>query len=174
MTSKLKSERCVHYHNDKVLGREQVGEKSRYWSMVNARRTATTGPNTVSFRVIWRYIWGFPGGSVGKESTCSAGDTEDMGSVAGLGRFPGGGHGNPLQYSCLENPMDRGAWQAIVDRVTKSWTWLKWLSTAQEYVYLVFKDFFLSIQNMCWFVTIRTFSFMCVIAESGLSCPLYL
>ena len=59
---------------------------------------------------------------MGKESTCSAGDTEDMGSVAGLGRFPGGGHGNTLQYSCLENPMDRGAWQAIVDRVTKSWT----------------------------------------------------
>ena len=45
------------------------------------------------------------------------------------GRFPGGGHGNPLQYSCLENPMDRGAWWATVHRVTKSWTWLKLLST---------------------------------------------
>ena len=44
---------------------------------------------------------GFPGGSDGKESTCNAGD---LGSVPGLGRFPGGGHGNPLQYSCLENP----------------------------------------------------------------------
>ena len=47
----------------------------------------------------------FPGGSVGKESACSAGD---QGSIPGLGRSPGGGHGNPLQYSFLENPMDRG------------------------------------------------------------------
>ena len=51
---------------------------------------------------------------MGKESTCNAEDTGDVGSVPGWGRFPGGGHGNPLQYSCLENPMDRGAWWAIV------------------------------------------------------------
>ena len=51
---------------------------------------------------------GFPGGSAGKESTHNAGD---LGSVPGLARAPGGGHGNPLQYSCLKNPMDRGAWQ---------------------------------------------------------------
>ena len=49
---------------------------------------------------------GFPGGSVGKESACNAGDT---GLTPGLGRCPGEGHGNPLEYSCLENPMDRGA-----------------------------------------------------------------
>ena len=60
---------------------------------------------------------GFPSGSEGKESACNAGDP---GSV--LGRSPGGGHGNPLQYSGLENPMDRGAWQATVHRVTKSRT----------------------------------------------------
>ena len=48
-----------------------------------------------------------------------------MGSVPGLGRFPGGGNGNLLQYSCLENPMDKGAWYAIAHRVTKSQTWLK-------------------------------------------------
>ena len=48
-----------------------------------------------------------------------------MGSVSGWGRSPGGGHGNPLQYSCLENPMDRGAWWATVHRVAKSWTQLK-------------------------------------------------
>ena len=47
----------------------------------------------------------------------------------GLGRSPGGGHGNPLQYSYLENPMDRGPWRVIVHKVTKSWTRLKWLST---------------------------------------------
>ena len=48
-------------------------------------------------------------GSLGKESTCNARDTGDVGSILRSGRFPGGGHGNPLQYSCLENPMDRGA-----------------------------------------------------------------
>ena len=54
---------------------------------------------------------GFPCSSVGKEPVCNAGDP---GSIRGLGTSPGGGHGNPLQYSCLENPMDRGAWQATV------------------------------------------------------------
>ena len=65
---------------------------------------------------------GFPGDSVGKESTCNAGDTGDVGSIPGSGRSPEGGHGNPLQYSCLENSMDRGACQAIVHGVAKSWT----------------------------------------------------
>ena len=63
----------------------------------------------------------FPGGLDGKESTYNA---KDLGSIPGLGRFPGGGRGNPLQYSCLEKPMDRGAWWATVHGVTKSWTWL--------------------------------------------------
>ena len=48
---------------------------------------------------------------MGKESACNEGDTGDAGSIPGSGRFPGGGYGNPLQYSCLENPMDRGAWR---------------------------------------------------------------
>ena len=61
----------------------------------------------------------FPGGSEHKESASNAGDG---GSIPGLGRSPGGGHGNPLQYSCLENPRDRGAWWAAVHGVTKSWT----------------------------------------------------
>ena len=62
---------------------------------------------------------GFPGGSDGKESACNAGD---LGSIPGLGRSSGEGNGYPLQYSCLENSMDRGAWQAIVHGVAKSWT----------------------------------------------------
>ena len=53
------------------------------------------------------YSGGFPGGSPGKESTCNVGD---LGSIPGLGRYPGEGNGNPLQYSCLENPMDGGTW----------------------------------------------------------------
>ena len=55
-----------------------------------------------------------------KNPPANAGDMRDMGSIPGSGRSPGGGHGNPLQYSCPENPMDRGAWQAMVHRVTKS------------------------------------------------------
>ena len=66
--------------------------------------------------------WGFPWWLSGKESTCNAEDAGDVGSIAESGRSPGGGHGNPLQYSCLENPMDRGAWRAAVHRVTKSQT----------------------------------------------------
>ena len=59
---------------------------------------------------------GFPGGSDSKESTCNAGD---LGLIPGLGRSPREGNGYPLQYSCLENPMDRGAWPAVVCEVVK-------------------------------------------------------
>ena len=61
-------------------------------------------------------------------SPAKAGDTRDMGSIPGLGRSPGGGHGNPLQCSCLENPLDRAAWRAIVHRAANH-TRLKQLST---------------------------------------------
>ena len=57
-----------------------------------------------------------------KNPIASAGDVRDMGSIPGSGRFLGGGHGNLFQFSCLENLMDRGAWQPMVHRVTKSWT----------------------------------------------------
>ena len=63
---------------------------------------------------------GFPGGSMVKISPANAGDIRDAGLIHGSGRSPGGGHGNPLQYSCLKNPMDRGAWWATVHEVTKS------------------------------------------------------
>ena len=65
--------------------------------------------------------WDFPGGSDGKESACNAGD---LGSISGSGRSPGRGNGNTLRYSCLENPMDGGAWWATVHGVAKSQTWL--------------------------------------------------
>ena len=94
---------------------------------------------------LWLYCWlmdalfsrelplptdtcGFSGGSVVKNLSASAGDVRDLGLIPGLGRSPGGGHGNPLQYSCLENPKDRGAWWTIVYRVRKSQRQLKWLS----------------------------------------------
>ena len=68
-----------------------------------------------------------------KNAPVNAGDIRDAGSVPGLGRCPGEGNGNPLQDSCLENPMGRGAWWAAVHRVAKSWTRLKWLSTYTSY-----------------------------------------
>ena len=59
-----------------------------------------------------------------KNLPANAGDARDMGSIPGSEKSPGGGHGNPLQYSCLEKPMDRGAWQAMVPMVANSWTQL--------------------------------------------------
>ena len=67
----------------------------------------------------WGWVGCFPGGSEVKASACNAGD---LGSAPGLGRSPGEGNGNPLQYSCLENPMDGRVWWATVHRVAKSWT----------------------------------------------------
>ena len=68
---------------------------------------------------------GFPGGSDSKESSSNAGYAEDMSSIPGSGRYPGEGNGTPLQYSCLENSMDRVAWRARVDGVAKSLTQIR-------------------------------------------------
>ena len=76
--------------------------------------------HTLDFSVpIWKPITGFPGGSEVKASACNAGD---LGLIPGSGRSPGEGNGNPLQYSCLENPMGRGAGWATVHGVAKSRT----------------------------------------------------
>ena len=75
---------------------------------------------------------GFPGGASGEEPTCQWRRYKRV-SIPGWGRSPGVGHGNPLQYSCLRNPMDRGAWRAIVQRVTKSLIGLKQLSTHKNW-----------------------------------------
>ena len=74
------------------------------------------------------------------------GDVRDPGSILESGRSPGREHGNPLQYSCLENPMDRGAWRATVHGVAKNWTPLKRLSAHTEniFLFLPFYFFFLS------------------------------
>ena len=71
-------------------------------------------------------IKGFPDGSVGKETACNA---RNAGSTSGSGRSPAGGNGNPLQYSCPENPTDRGAWQTTVHGVAESQTRLKQTGT---------------------------------------------
>ena len=67
---------------------------------------------------------GFPGGSVVKNSPSIAGDSRDVGLIPVMGRFPGVGNSNPLQYSCLRNFMERGAWWATVHEGAKRWTWL--------------------------------------------------
>ena len=71
-----------------------------------------------------------------KNPPANAGDTRDAGLIPGSGRSPRGGHGNPLQYSCLENPMDRGVWWATVLGVTKSQTGLKQLSMMHLHLFL--------------------------------------
>ena len=68
--------------------------------------------------------WGFPSGAVVKNLPDYAGDARDAGSISGFGRSPGGGNGNPLQYSRLENPMDRGVWWTTVHGIAKSQTLL--------------------------------------------------
>ena len=76
----------------------------------------------------------FPGDAMVKNLPGKSGDTGDVGLILGSGRFPGGGNGNPLQYSCLENPMDRKAWRAIVHGVTKesNTTWSELLGMKDQ------------------------------------------
>ena len=71
------------------------------------------------------HTWGFPGGANGKEPTGQCKRLKRWESIPGLGRSSGGGLSNPIQYSCLGNPMDREAWWATVHRITNSWTRLK-------------------------------------------------
>ena len=74
------------------------------------------------YPILYIQIRTFQVALVVKNPPANAGDRREAGSVPGSGRSPGGGNGNPLQYSCLENPMDRGAWWAIVHSITKSQT----------------------------------------------------
>ena len=81
-----------------------------------------------------KVTWGFPDGSAGKESACNAGDTGDMSLIPGSGRSPAGGHGNPLQYSCLENHMDRGSWGGYSPRGCKESDMTERLTLTKGYV----------------------------------------
>ena len=87
------------------------------WVHWGRKRFPRPDLNVLRFRLTSGMLMGFPGGSEDKASACNAGDP---GSIPGLGSFPGEGNGNPLQYSCLENPMDRGPWRATVHGVAKS------------------------------------------------------
>ena len=125
---------CETYHN--VSKSHQVSQYSGGYSNTKV----ATNNN------MWTWLWkmnlshedhlGIPRWCSGKECACSAGVTRDTGSIPGSGRSPGGGHDNPLQYSCLENPLARGAWQAMVHRVAKRWTQLNWLHTQGQLGFL--------------------------------------
>ena len=88
-------------------------------------------------KVFWTSIlvrWGFPGGTIIKKLTVNAGSIRDVGLITGSGRSPEGGQSNPLQYSCMEKPMVRGAWRTTVHRVTKSQTQLNDLARIGEMI----------------------------------------
>ena len=120
-------------------GKPDTGEKhKRYRMCVHAQSCLTLcnsrdcGPPGSSVHGIFQarilesaaisisHAFFFPGGSDGKESACKAGVAGDPSSIPGSGRSPGGGHGNPLQSSCLQNPMNRGAWWATAHKVAES------------------------------------------------------
>ena len=93
--------------------------KFKSWNILNFDEVRRSRHGTGVWRLGLCLNPDFSGGSDGKESACSA---RYLGLIPGLGRSPGGGNGNPLQYSCLENPMDRGAWQFTAHGVAKSRT----------------------------------------------------
>ena len=113
---------------------EEVGSEARAKIFKNSWGVTWRAVGDDKLEASWKKcqkyeLPGLPPWLSGKESACNGGAVGDVGSIPGLERSPGGGHGNPLQYSCLENPMDRGAWRLQSIGVTKSRTRLKRLST---------------------------------------------
>ena len=104
---------------------QKIEKQPGRWEKLFANHISNKGLISKIFKEFLEFPCSFPGSSVGKESACNAGD---QGLIPGSGRSPREGNGNPLQYSCLENPVDRGAWSATVHGVTQSWTQLKPLS----------------------------------------------
>ena len=127
-------------HTSPVGGNWCCGERQRAklalvgWSEAGSAKTVllASGLSVLAGHLMDDKLnaWAFQVGLSVKNLPANVEVIGDTGSMPGLGRSPGGGHGNPLQYSCLENPMDRGAWRATVHRAAKSWTRLKQLSTS--------------------------------------------
>ena len=97
-----------------------VNDGESMCGQINTARAAITHSCNSTCKPKLLTIKGLPWWLSSEESTCNAGAAEDLVSILGLGKSPGGGHGNPLQYSCLENSMDRGAWWAAVHGVAKT------------------------------------------------------
>ena len=116
--------------------------------------------------IICRELWmGFPGGAVVKNPPSNAGDIRDGDLIPGSGSSLGEGHGSPLQHSYLENPMDRGAWQATVYRVTKIYIWLKQLNVhacilgVRNFCVKIYVMKLTAYSEKCWICDLQRFSF---------------
>ena len=119
--------------------RSLVGYRPRGHKESDTTKQLHSLTHSEGFTRLWRKNqakWDSQMALVIKDLPANAEDVRGAGSIPGMGRFPGGGHGNPVQYSCQKNPMYRGAWQATVHRVAKSWTLLKWLSMHAHAKYL--------------------------------------
>ena len=113
--------------------RHEMGDPGMSWAIRRGQKCAGVPPLGINYSdsILENHVTycvGLPCNSDSKESTCNAGNLD---SISGSGRSPGGGYGHPLKYSCLENPMDRGAWWATVHGVSKSQTQL----SNQDYYY---------------------------------------
>ena len=112
------------------FGNFDAYEKNSYFKVilvstqVNGCNLSLNSLSTSIFQLVYILRWGLPWWLSGKESTFKAGATRDSSLIPGLGRSPGGGHGNPLQHYCRGNPIDRVTWWATVHGVAKSWTCL--------------------------------------------------
>ena len=115
---------CLGVQNEAGQRLTEFGQEKALLIPNTLRGDSTPGHHYMvnSKTILTIFLMGFPGGSEDKASTCNAGDPS---SIPGLQRSPGEGNGNPLQYSYLKNPMDRGPWQGAVHRVTQSQTRLK-------------------------------------------------
>ena len=111
--------RCMDFYLQWLLSLRRMGSRADWLQSAQHSGSVVVAPRLGVSQVVL----------VIKNLPANAGDLRDAGLTPGLGRSPGGGHGNPLQYSCLENPMDRGAWRATVHGASRIWTWLKRLST---------------------------------------------
>ena len=118
-----------HGNPPQYFCQENPMDRGAWWAAVHrvARQLHTAKVSGHSTAHLYKEDFKFPSGSSGKEPACNPGDTGDMSLIPGSGRPSRGGCGNPLQYSCLENPMDRGACRAIAHGVTRGQTRLKWL-----------------------------------------------
>ena len=125
----------------------ELGRSLQVWSRITIIRERLQSRESHDFFGFSQCISGAsPAARVVKNLHADAEDIQGMGLISGLGGSPGGGHGNSLQYSCLESPMDRGAWRDTIYRITKSLTRLKWLSTQARTVHI--KVIFILYRNL--------------------------
>ena len=153
--------RILKYHIKKILCKIKalLLKVSVQFSHTVMSNSATPWTAVLQASLSFTISQSFPDGTVVKNLPANAGDARDMGSIPGSGRCPGVGNGNPLQYSCLENPMDREVWQAIV---TKDSDMTQWLSTCVSCTHLLlpmwFSHWVTSDSVTPWIAALQAFS----------------